>query len=54
MTTDKKVIENAYLTDKDVKILMNNNQLQIPFVLIEASENSKVECLYPDLPSLGR
>ncbi len=27
---------------------MNHNKLQIPFVLVEASENSKVECFYPN------
>ena len=37
----------AYLTDKDVKHLMNNNKINNPFILIEASENTKVDYFIP-------
>ena len=37
----------AYLTEEDVKTLMNQKKLKTPFVLIEASEDTQVDYYVP-------
>ena len=37
----------AYLTEEDVKTLMNYKKLKTPFVLIEASEDTQVDYYVP-------
>ena len=44
---DPKMLEFAYITEEDVKFLMNYNRLRTPYVLIEASENAKVDYYAP-------
>lgn len=44
---DPQMLEYAYITEEDVKFLMNYNKLRTPYVLIEASENTKVDYYAP-------
>lgn len=44
---DPEMLEYAYITEDDVKFLMNYNKLRTPYVLIEASENTKVDYYAP-------
>lgn len=44
---DSELMEYAYITEDDVKFLMNYNKLRTPYVLIEASENTKVDYYAP-------
>ena len=44
---DPQMMEYAYITEDDVKFLMNYNKLRTPYVLIEASENTKVDYYAP-------
>ena len=47
MMKDPAMLENAYITEDDVKFLMNFNKLRTPYVLIEAPENTKVDYYAP-------
>ena len=44
---DPSMLEFAYITEDDIKFLMNYNKLRTPYVLIEASENTKVDYYAP-------
>lgn len=46
---NKEEMNYAYLTENDVKLLMNHNKVKTPFVLIEASENTKVDYYVPKI-----
>ena len=46
---NKEEMNFAYLTENDVKLLMNHNKVKTPFVLIEASENTKVDYYVPKI-----
>lgn len=46
---NKEEMSYAYLTENDVKVLMNHNKVKTPFVLIEASENTKVDYYVPKI-----
>ncbi len=44
---NKDEMQYAYLTENDVRVLMNYNKIKTPFVLIEAFENTKVDYYIP-------
>lgn len=50
---DPQMLEFAYITEEDVKFLMNYNKLRTPYVLIEASENTKVDYYAPKSKDAG-
>lgn len=47
ITGDRETLKHAFITEADVKFLMNNNKLRTPYVLIEASEDTKVDYYTP-------
>lgn len=44
---NRENMDLAYLTEDDVKTLMNYKKLKTPFVLIEASEDTQVDYYVP-------
>ena len=47
ITGNSELLDYAFITEEDVRFLMNHNQLRTPYVLIEASENTKVDYYSP-------
>ena len=47
ITNDRDTLEYAFLTEKDVKFLMDHNKLRTPYVLVEAAENTRVDYYTP-------
>lgn len=44
---DPEQMRYAYFTETDIQSLMNNNKIKTPYVLIEASENTKIDYFIP-------
>ena len=44
---DQALMEFAYLTEDDIKKMMNYNKIKTPFVLIQASEDTQVDYYVP-------
>ena len=47
ITGNADLLAYAFITEEDVRFLMNHNQLRTPYVLIEASEDTKVDYYTP-------
>lgn len=47
LCSDKETFKYAYLTEKDVRWLMNHNKLRTPYILVEAGEKTKVDYYTP-------
>lgn len=44
---DPEQMKFAYITEMDIQSLMNNNKIKTPYVLVEASENTKIDYFMP-------
>ena len=44
---DPEQMKYAYITEADVQSLMSNNKIKTPYVLVEASENTKIDYFIP-------
>ena len=44
---DPEQMRYAYITEADVQSLMSNNKIKTPYVLVEASENTKIDYFIP-------
>ena len=44
---DPEQMKYAYITEADIQSLMSNNKIKTPYVLVEASENTKIDYFIP-------
>ena len=44
---DPEQMRYAYITEADIQSLMSNNKIRTPYVLVEASENTKIDYYIP-------